>query len=122
MNYEKLFNYMSEQHNVTLLETDMQDICRIVNEIQLESKHQTTYNHTFWQKLTLPLMYCWWRLDKSPTKKTWHEFKKAIEKHTHRYTIDMKDGFYQCEHEGCTVENWYEYLDDDGFYVPAPKK
>lgn len=34
MNYQKLFNYMSEEHGVTLLETDMQEICNIVNEMQ----------------------------------------------------------------------------------------
>lgn len=33
MSYQSLFDYMSEQHNVTLLETDMQEICRIVEQI-----------------------------------------------------------------------------------------
>jgi acyl carrier protein phosphodiesterase len=34
MNYQKLFNYMSEEHGVVLLESDMQEICNIVNEMQ----------------------------------------------------------------------------------------
>ena len=34
MNYQKLFNYMSEQHGVDLLDSDMQEICNIVNEMQ----------------------------------------------------------------------------------------
>lgn len=34
MNYTKLFNYMSEEHGVTLLIQDMQEICNIVNEMQ----------------------------------------------------------------------------------------
>jgi hypothetical protein len=33
MDYQKLFNYMSENHGVDLLETDMQEICNIVNEM-----------------------------------------------------------------------------------------
>lgn len=34
MDYQKLFNYMSDEHDVILLETDMQEICNIVNEMQ----------------------------------------------------------------------------------------
>ena len=34
MYYQELFDYMSKEHGVTLLETDMQEICRIVNHIQ----------------------------------------------------------------------------------------
>lgn len=40
MRYQKLFNYMSKEHGVTLLETDMQEICNIVNEIQDEALRQ----------------------------------------------------------------------------------
>ena len=36
MNYQKLFDYMANEHNVILLEQDMQEICIIVNEIQSE--------------------------------------------------------------------------------------
>jgi thymidylate synthase len=32
MNYQKLFDYMSKEHGVDLLETDMQEIERIVRE------------------------------------------------------------------------------------------
>lgn len=40
MNYQKLFNYMSEEHGVTLLEQDMQEIRNIVNEMQSDELHQ----------------------------------------------------------------------------------
>lgn len=40
MNYKKLFNYMSEEHGVTLLEQDMQEICNIVNEMQSNELRQ----------------------------------------------------------------------------------
>jgi hypothetical protein len=36
MKYTELFNYMSKEHGVTLLETDMQEICNIVNEMSNE--------------------------------------------------------------------------------------
>ena len=42
MNYQKLFDHMAENHGVTLLESDMQEICNIVEEMQTESK--TTFN------------------------------------------------------------------------------
>ena len=32
MNYQKLFNYMRDEHGVTLLESDMREIVDIVNE------------------------------------------------------------------------------------------
>ena len=34
MNYQKLFDYISNEHGVTLLQQDMQDIVNIVNEMQ----------------------------------------------------------------------------------------
>lgn len=34
MSYQPLFDYMSEHHGVNLLETDMQEICRIVKTIE----------------------------------------------------------------------------------------
>ena len=34
MKYQKLFDYMLNEHGVTLLEQDMKEICLIVNEIQ----------------------------------------------------------------------------------------
>lgn len=34
MNYQKLFDYFSREHGLTLLETEMQEICNIVNDMQ----------------------------------------------------------------------------------------
>lgn len=34
MKYQKLFDYMIEEHGLTLLEQDMKEICLIVNQIQ----------------------------------------------------------------------------------------
>lgn len=34
MNYQRLFEYFLNEHDVILLETDMQEIIRIVNEIK----------------------------------------------------------------------------------------
>ena len=34
MNYQKLFNYLSREHGVDLLESELQEVCRIVNESQ----------------------------------------------------------------------------------------
>lgn len=42
MNYEKLFKYMSEEHGITFLESDMQEICNIVNETQGDELQQTS--------------------------------------------------------------------------------
>lgn len=35
MDYQPLFNYLHEQHNVILTEQEMQEICHIVNKMQL---------------------------------------------------------------------------------------
>lgn len=40
MNYQKLFNYISEEHGVVLLEQDMQEIRNIVNEMQSDELRQ----------------------------------------------------------------------------------
>lgn len=60
MDYQKLFNYMSEEHGIILLQTDMQEIFRIVNEIQKNELSEFTLSyeicdcepHTFyeWEK------------------------------------------------------------------------
>ena len=34
MNYQKLFDYFHEQHGISLFETDMQEIVRIVKEME----------------------------------------------------------------------------------------
>jgi hypothetical protein len=75
------------------------------------------YNLTFWQKLAMPFIYCLWKLYNSPTKKTWHEVKKSMETHRHRYTKPYKYGLLQCEHQGCYVCNDPEYLDKDGYSI-----
>ena len=36
MNFQKLFNYMQDEHNVILLDTDLYEIFNICQEIQLE--------------------------------------------------------------------------------------
>lgn len=36
MRYQKLFNHMLENYDVILLESDMQEICRIAKEIEAE--------------------------------------------------------------------------------------
>lgn len=38
MDYQKLFEHMAEQHGLTLLESEMQEIIRIVNEMELNSQ------------------------------------------------------------------------------------
>jgi hypothetical protein len=38
MNYQKLFDYLSDEHGVTLLESDMSEIVNIVNEMQQAPK------------------------------------------------------------------------------------
>ena len=40
MNYQKLFDYMIDEHGVTLLESDMSEIINIVNEMQQVPKWQ----------------------------------------------------------------------------------
>ncbi|EFK36777.1 Uncharacterised protein [Chryseobacterium gleum] len=39
--YQELFNYMSNEHNVTLLQQDMDEIIRIVKKIQLDKGGNT---------------------------------------------------------------------------------
>ncbi len=34
MNYQKLFNYLKEQHGIMLLQQDMQEIVNLVNEMK----------------------------------------------------------------------------------------
>ena len=40
MNYQKLFEYMSREHGVTLLVSDIQEICNIVNEMHNQALRQ----------------------------------------------------------------------------------
>lgn len=39
--YQELFNYMSNEHNVTLLEQDLDEIIRIVQKMQLDKGGNT---------------------------------------------------------------------------------
>lgn len=62
------------------------------------------YNHTLWQKITIPVLWLYWKLSVIENKKSWHEVKKGIEKHEHKFTKEFWHGrfrFLQCEHEGC---------------------
>jgi len=38
MNYQKLFDHMQNEHGVTLLESEMIDIVRIVNDMQKDNE------------------------------------------------------------------------------------
>lgn len=72
---------------------------------------ETKYNLTFWQKLELiPLKLMWLMSDKE-NRKSWHEVKKGMEPHEHKFTKPFTEKgykFMQCEHEGC---NLCEYVD-----------
>lgn len=62
------------------------------------------YNHTIWQKIMLPLNWLLLKIAPIENKKSWHEYKKGIEKHEHKFTIPhIEKGykFKKCEHEGC---------------------
>jgi len=64
------------------------------------------YNLTFWQRLFLIPLKVYWYLSVNDDKKTWHEVKKGMEHHTHKYTIPKRiQGFrvLACEHEGCNM-------------------
>lgn len=65
------------------------------------------YKLTFWQRLELvPMWFLWFfHADKS-NRKSWHEVKKGMEKHEHKFTKEYWYGnyrFLQCDHEGCTL-------------------
>lgn len=62
------------------------------------------YNLTFWQKVQLIPMRVMWLMTED--RKTWHEVKKGIEKHEHKFTkpFTFKGySFLECEHEGCKL-------------------
>jgi hypothetical protein len=69
------------------------------------------YNLTFWQRLSLIPLWIYWLGYESPTKKTWHEVKKGMEKHKCNF-VRVRSGLYdgrilyhykECDHEGCNV-------------------
>lgn len=64
------------------------------------------YNLTFSQRLLLiPVWFVWVQLpDKD--RKTWHEVKKGMETHEHKYSIlTIEEGrkYLKCNHEGCNL-------------------
>lgn len=64
------------------------------------------YNLTFWQKLELIPIWFMWINTPDNERKSWHEVKKGMEKHEHKFTkLFTKQGynFLQCEHEGCNL-------------------
>lgn len=66
----------------------------------------TKYNLTFWQKIQLIPIWFMWISTESNKRKTWHEVKKGMEKHEHKFTKPLTEHGYrvlQCEHEGCTL-------------------
>lgn len=75
----------------------------------------TKYNLTFWQRLELiPIWFLWYfhaaRINGTKEDmaklKSWHEIKKGMEKHKHKFSIPFfvkGYKFLRCEHEGCYV-------------------
>ena len=64
------------------------------------------YNLGFWQKLQLPLLWIYWKLSVMENKKSWHEVKKGMEKHEHKFSKPFTEQgfkFLQCDHEGCNL-------------------
>ena len=62
------------------------------------------YKLSIWQYITLPLLWIYWFFAVVEKKKSWHEVKKGIEKHTCTYTVPFRESgykFYRCNHEGC---------------------
>lgn len=80
----------------------------------MATKQKIKYNLTFWQRVELiPIAFLWFFHADRKSRKTWHEVKKGMEKHIHKYTIPNRQGkylFYDCEHEGCNFtspdERW----------------
>lgn len=47
-----------------------------------------------------------WASTEPDKRKTWHEVKKGMEKHEHKFTKPFTEQGYkllQCEHEGCNL-------------------
>lgn len=71
-----------------------------------EVKPKPVYNLIWLQKIELFFLKPYWYLSVLDNKKTWHEVKKGMEKHEHKFTkVFSKQGyrFAQCEHEGCNL-------------------
>lgn len=64
------------------------------------------YNLTFWQRVELFFIWPIWFLHTSPTRKTWHEVKKGMEKHKCNFVNEFYykgSRFLACDHEGCNI-------------------
>lgn len=78
------------------------------------SQQKVNYNLTFWQKVSLPLIWFFWVTAPPEKRKTWHLVKKGMERHTceweetpYQTEYLMYDilKWYRCKHEGCNVVN-----------------
>ena len=64
------------------------------------------YKLTLLQKLSLIPIRLLWLLSDSTKRKTWHEVKKGMEKHEHKFTQPFTEcgiKFLHCEYEGCNL-------------------
>lgn len=69
-------------------------------------KDKLTFWQKIWQKIQLHAIWLMWIKTDPNERKTWHEVKKGMEKHDHKFTklvIYKGFGFMQCEHEGCNL-------------------
>lgn len=77
-----------------------------------------TYNLSKIQKFFMPLFWFLWITQPvwgdTSKRKTWHELKKGMEPHTHKFTREFIEGgftWYGCEHTGCSfVQPSREFL------------
>lgn len=81
----------------------------------MSKKEKVHYDLTFWQRVQLVLIWFYWIQSDSPTRKTWHEVKKGMEKHKHNYVVlDVTEyngrnyDYYNCDHEGCNYTSPYK--------------
>lgn len=77
------------------------------------------YNLTFWQRLELIPMWVMWATTEKDKRKTWHEVKKGMEKHTCDFSIvDYYRGhkFWKCSHEGCNMCEDDDYKNKTGIF------
>ena len=64
------------------------------------------YNLTFWQQIELIPMRVIWLFTEPSQRKSWHEVKKGMEMHEHKFVLPITIKgyrFLKCEHEGCNV-------------------
>jgi len=61
------------------------------------------YNLNMMQRLSMPLRYLLWATMPKDQRKSWHEVKKGMEPHEHKFTVPRPGGLLRCEHEGCNL-------------------